>query len=89
MGNRGVTLHKKTNTNKIPRCPICHSKMEEVQMKWEEIPNTFPPRHGWHEVWGCDSCHTNHVFPARIAFLQAARNSLLMERANRVIHLPK
>lgn len=88
MGNRGVTLVRKTPEKKIPRCPFCHERMEEVQLKWEESP-VNPLVKCWHEVWGCDSCHTNHVFPARLEFLQAARKSMMLERSHRVLHLPK
>jgi hypothetical protein len=82
-----VRLHQVTMPD--PRCPLCHVRMEEAQLKWEEIPGTIPPRHGWHEVWGCSSCHTNHVFPARIEMLEYVRNSQQLPMRQRVIYLPK
>lgn len=77
-----------TPTHKIPRCPMCHTIMESMQLKWESDPMN-PLVSCWHEVWSCDSCHSNHVFPARIEFLEMVRNSQLMKRAHRVLHLPR
>lgn len=70
-----------------PRCPFCESIMQECQLKWEEKPNA-PHEFCWHEVWWCDSCHTNHVFPARYVFLEYVRNSQQLERGRRITHLP-
>lgn len=81
MALRTVTLPE-------PRCPLCFCVMEEVQIKIEEDPfNQF--RVIPHEVWGCSSCHTNHVFPARREFLEFLGLSKMLETNNRVIHLPK
>lgn len=70
-------------TTHIPRCPNCEAIMEEIQLYWDGEAGR------WMECWGCDSCHSNHIFPARIEFMEAARNSVLLERSNKVLHLPK
>lgn len=87
MGNRGIVLHTPTPQNKIPRCPFCHARMEEVQLVFAEDPKNAMQKI-WQEVWNCDSCHTNHVFPARLELMERVRNSQLMERGQKVNHLP-
>lgn len=66
-----------------PRCPICDAIMEEAQLRWNG------ERVQWEEVWGCDSCHTMHCFPARIAVMEQVLGSRLMPKADRVLYLPK
>lgn len=80
MKNRSITIPE-------ARCPFCYEVMEEVQLKLEEDPFN-PLRVVWHEVWQCKSCHTNHVFPARLAFLKYVGNSKILPKAQRVIELP-
>lgn len=72
----------------IPRCPMCDARLEEVQLRKGEIPG-HEPMVGWMETWGCDSCHTNHTFPARIEFLQRVANSQMLEKSKFALHLPK
>lgn len=84
----GKTANPRRVTLPTPRCPLCYAVMEEAQLMWYEAPRA-PGLYCWHEVWGCDSCHTEHTFPARIEFLQMAANSILLERSGRTIHLPK
>jgi hypothetical protein len=69
-------------------CPFCHNKMEEVQIVMKEIPNV-PGSYGPKEVWNCDSCNTNHVFPARLAFLEYVGNTFQLDISSRVLHLPR
>lgn len=70
-----------------PRCPFCFAIMQECQLKWEPKPNAAT-EYCWHEVWQCDSCHTNHIFPARHIMLEYIGNSQQLERGQRIIHLP-
>lgn len=70
-----------------PRCPFCHVIMQEVQLKWEEAPFD-PTKLIPHEVWNCDSCHTNHVFPARIDFLRYVGASHILPFLRRIVHNP-
>lgn len=92
------------NTNKravtLPDayCPICNEHMEAMQLTLMESP-LDPTKIVWHEVWTCDSCRTNHVFPARLAFLEFLGIDSHKPNANdmaktfdmhpRVIHLPR
>lgn len=80
MTTRSVTIPQ-------ARCPFCCEVMEEVQLKLEENPNN-PLELVWHEVWQCKSCHTNHIFPARLAFLEYVGKSNILPKARRVIELP-
>jgi len=78
-----------TQKKNLPRCPFCDHILEEVQLKLEEHPNNPGGPLVWHEVWNCDSCNTNHVFPARLEFLEFVSNSQILERSNRILHLPR
>lgn len=80
MGSREVTLP-------TPRCPFCECVMQEVQLKVEQDPFN-PLRVIPQEVWCCDSCHTNHIFPARVEFLIYVGRSELLPLLHRVEHLP-
>lgn len=79
-------LHRpisKTNAIPVPRCPNCDAILEEAQLYWDGEMGV------WCEAWGCDSCHTNHIFPARIEFLEAVHNSQQLPRHNKMLYLPK
>lgn len=71
-----------------PRCPFCHAKMEEVQIVITDIKNV-PNSYGPKEVWNCDSCNTNHIFPARREFLAHVGQTFTLDVAGRVLHLPR
>lgn len=65
-----------------PRCPLCHGRMEAVQLKLEQGQ--------LNEVWTCDGCRANHIFPARIDFVKKVLDSVTQfERSSRVLHLPR
>lgn len=72
----------------LPRCPFCHHILEEVQLVLDAAPWDCEIAI-WHEVWNCDSCNTNHVFPARPEFLELVNKSELLEAASRVLYLPR
>lgn len=61
-----MELIKKTKMP-IPRCPLCDAILEEAQLIFKDGM--------WHECWGCDSCHTMHMFPARLDFLEFVKGS--------------
>lgn len=80
--------YQRTITLPEPRCPFCHAVMEEVQIKMEENMKSFPPVVTPHEVWNCSSCHTNHIFPARVEFLEYLGLTHLLPTSNKVLYLP-
>lgn len=83
-----VSSSKRPVTLPEPRCPMCDTVMEECQLMLYEHPFA-PGKYVWHETWGCDSCHTEHTFPARLEFLELVRDSKLLPRAARTLYLPK
>ena len=75
MPNTEVTLPD-------PRCPFCEGKLESVQLKLEQGQ--------LNEVWTCDGCRANHIFPARIDFVKKVIDSVKYHpTSHRVLHLPR
>jgi hypothetical protein len=83
-----VSSSRRPVTLPEPRCPFCSARMEQCQLMLYEHPH-IPKAYIWHETWGCDSCHTEHTFPARREILELARNAKLLPRSGRTLYLPK